>query len=71
LLLGICTVAFSNTILVGNNQPLRSLRKAIEAAKDKDSIVLQTGIYKEGALVITKSITLLGQGISETRVILL
>ncbi len=62
LLLGICTAAFSNTILVGSNQSVRSLKKAIETAKDKDSIVLQTGIYKEGPLVITKSITLIGQG---------
>ncbi len=57
----ICTACFSNTILVGNNQPIHSLKKAFELAKDKDSIILQAGIYKEGALILTKSITLLGQ----------
>jgi nitrous oxidase accessory protein len=61
LLLSICTASFSNTILVGNNQPIHSLKKAFEIAKDKDSIILQAGIYKEGPLVLTKSITLLGQ----------
>lgn len=62
LLFGICTNCFSNTIIVGNAQPVHSLRKAFEIAKDKDSIVLLAGIYKEGSLVLTKSITLLGQG---------
>lgn len=62
LLLGICTIAYSNTILVGSNQSIHSLKKAIETAKDKDTILLQTGIYREGPMVITKSITLIGQG---------
>ena len=61
LLLGICSACYSNTILVGSNQPVHSLRKAFELAKDKDSIVLLAGLYKEGALVLTKSITLLGR----------
>jgi nitrous oxidase accessory protein len=62
LLLSISTACFSNTIIVGGTQPVRSLKKAFEIAKDKDSIVLLAGIYKEGPLVLTKSITLLGQG---------
>ncbi len=62
LLLGIYTTSFANTIIVGSTQPVHSLKKAIEIAKDKDTILLQTGIYKEGPLVITKSITLVGQG---------
>lgn len=61
LLLGTCNFCFSNTIIVGSNQPLRSLRKAIELAKDNDTILLMPGIYKEGSLLITRSITLLGQ----------
>ncbi|HEY6062101.1 MAG TPA: right-handed parallel beta-helix repeat-containing protein, partial [Chitinophagaceae bacterium] len=62
LLFGICTHCFSNTIIVGSTQPVHSLKKAFDMAKDKDSIVLLAGIYKEGSLVLTKSITLLGQG---------
>jgi len=62
LLLGICTASFPNTILVGSNQPVHSLQKAFELAKDKDSILLFPGIYKEGPLVLTRSIILLGQG---------
>jgi nitrous oxidase accessory protein len=59
--LGICTAVYSNTILVGNNQPVHSLKKAFELAKDKDSIILLAGVYKEGPLVLSKSIFLLGR----------
>jgi nitrous oxidase accessory protein len=61
LLLGICISGFSNSIIVGSNQSVQSLKKAIEIAKDKDSILLMPGVYKEGSLLITRSITLLGQ----------
>ncbi len=62
LLLAICISCFPNSIIVGSGQPVHSLKKAFEMAKDKDSILLLPGIYKEGPLVLTKSITLLGQG---------
>jgi nitrous oxidase accessory protein len=61
LLLGISIVSFSNAIIVGSNQPLHSLKKAIEIAKDKDTIFLQSGIYKEGHIILTKSLTIIGQ----------
>ncbi len=61
LLLGICSFSFSTTIIVGNNQLIRSLKKAIETAKDKDTILLQAGIYKEGRIILTKSLTIIGQ----------
>jgi len=54
--------AFSKNIIVGSNQPIQSLKKAIEIAKDKDSILLLPGIYKEGSIILTKSITIIGQG---------
>ena len=61
LLLGVTAAASANTIVVGSNQPIQSLKKAIEAAKDKDTILLQPGIYKEGHIILTKSITIIGQ----------
>ena len=61
LLLAICVACFPNTIIVGSTRPVNSLKKAFELAKDKDSILLMPGIYKEGPLVITKSIILIGQ----------
>ena len=62
LLFIICTNCFSNTIIVGSNQPVHLLKKAFEMSKDKDSIILLAGIYKEGPLMLTRSITLLGRG---------
>ncbi|MBL0271856.1 MAG: nitrous oxide reductase family maturation protein NosD [Chitinophagaceae bacterium] len=60
-LISICTTSFSTTIIVGSNQPVRSLKKAIETAKDKDTILLQSGIYKEGPIIITRPLTIIGQ----------
>lgn len=53
--------SFGKTIVVGPNQPIRSLKKAIELAKDKDSIILLPGVYKEGSIILTKSLTIIGQ----------
>jgi len=54
-------ISFGNTIIVGPAQPIRSLKKAIEAARDKDTILIQSGLYKEGSIILTKSLTLIGE----------
>src|SRR4029078_5433023 len=51
--------AVSRTIIVGKNLPIYSLKKAIELAKDKDTILLQPGTYKEGGVIIRKAITVI------------
>jgi nitrous oxidase accessory protein len=51
---------FAKTIIVGGNQPVKTLKQAIVMAKDKDSILILPGIYKEGNIVLTKSITIIG-----------
>ncbi|MDP9229539.1 MAG: nitrous oxide reductase family maturation protein NosD [Bacteroidota bacterium] len=57
----ICTnFAFASTIVVGKNQVITSLRQAIKIANDDDTILLQNGIYKEGNIIINKSIKLIG-----------
>jgi nitrous oxidase accessory protein len=53
--------AEAKTILVGPAQPTRSLSKAIAAAADGDTILLQAGTYREGSIKLTKSITIIGQ----------
>ncbi len=53
--------ASARVIHAGNGQPVPSLRKAIEIAKDKDTILLHAGIYKDGSLTLTKSVTIIGQ----------
>src|SRR5437867_3536898 len=47
-------------IVVGSNGPIISLRQAVSIATDGDTIVLSAGIYKEGNVIITKSITVIG-----------
>ncbi len=53
---------YSRTIIVGQGQPVTSLKKAIGLAKNNDTIILKGGIYKEGNIILTKSITLIGEG---------
>ncbi|ANE50868.1 nitrous oxide reductase family maturation protein NosD [Flavisolibacter tropicus] len=55
-------VSFAGTIVVGPSEVISSLRKAIDKANDGDTILLQKGVYKEGNIVITKSIRLIGVG---------
>jgi len=55
------TILSARTIVVGKNQPITSIRKAIEIAKEKDTILVQPGIYKEGNIIVNKNIILLGQ----------
>ncbi|MGQ0739078.1 MAG: nitrous oxide reductase family maturation protein NosD [Bacteroidota bacterium] len=61
LFLQISLAAQAKTIIVGPGQPVRSLKKGIELAKDKDSILLLAGIYKEGSITLTKSLTIIGR----------
>jgi nitrous oxidase accessory protein len=56
----ISSALFGGQIIVGPAAQVKSLRKAIELARDNDTIRLQAGIYKEGSLVIAKPLTLLG-----------
>ena len=51
----------ARTIVVGKSQPITSIRKAIELAKEKDTILVQPGVYKEGNIIVNKNIILLGQ----------
>ena len=53
-------ILLANTIVVGKDQVVTSLRKGVELASDGDTILLKKGIYKEGNIVITKSIRLIG-----------
>ena len=52
---------WGRTIIIGAGQPVTSLKKAIEQAKDNDSLLLMGGLYREGSLVLTKSLTIVGQ----------
>jgi len=49
-------------IVVGKDQPITSLKKAVSIAVNGDTILLSAGVYKEGNIEIIKSITILGNG---------
>ena len=51
---------FGNTIIVGKDQLITSLRTAVIMARNDDTILLKKGIYKEGNIVIHKSLRLIG-----------
>ena len=55
------TALAARTIVVGKDQPVTSIRKAIELAKERDTILVQPGIYKEGNIILNKNIILLGR----------
>lgn len=51
----------ARTITVGKNQTATTLHKALELARDGDTLQVVYGIYKEGNIILTKSLTLVGQ----------
>jgi nitrous oxidase accessory protein len=53
--------ASARTIPAGAGERHTSLRSAVEAAKAGDTVLLKKGVYKEGNIIINKSITLLGE----------
>ena len=53
-------LAFSRTIEVCNNCEFHSIKKAIETATAGDLLLIGKGIYKEGNIIVNKSITLRG-----------
>ncbi|THU30732.1 nitrous oxide reductase family maturation protein NosD [Niastella caeni] len=59
LLLVICNVS-ANTVVVGKNSSIKTLRQGIAVAKDGDTVLLTKGTYKEGNIIINKSIHLIG-----------
>jgi len=52
--------AVANTIVVGKDKAISTLRLGIHTAKDGDTILLNKGVYKEGNIIIRKAIHLIG-----------
>ena len=52
----------ARTIVVGRGLPVHSLKKAIDIANSGDTVSINAGVYKEGAITLTKSIVIIGQG---------
>jgi nitrous oxidase accessory protein len=52
--------SFADIIHVGSLYKVKSIRSAIRIANDGDTILVAAGIYKEGNLIISKQLTLIG-----------
>lgn len=53
-------ISSGRTIEVGPSSRITSLRQALLIAGDGDSILIRPGLYKEGSLLISRSITIIG-----------
>lgn len=53
--------ANAKVIKVGKDESVKSIKKAIEFAENKDTIVVKSGLYKEGNIIVKKSITFIGE----------
>ncbi|HRA10929.1 MAG TPA: hypothetical protein PKX31_04615, partial [Chitinophagaceae bacterium] len=60
LLLAFSSSSYGNTIVVGKDKAITSITKGIELAKNGDTVKVYPGIYREGRISVTKSITLIG-----------
>lgn len=60
LFLFLTTLVQARTLEVGRDQLITSLKKAVAMAADGDTILLREGLYREGNVIITKSIRLIG-----------
>lgn len=53
-------IVFGKVILVGKSQATLSLKAGVAKAEPGDTILLHAGVYKEGNIIISKSISLIG-----------
>lgn len=52
---------FADTIKVGPNQSVRSIKEGIALAKPGDTLIITNGIYREGNISLENSLTILGE----------
>ena len=60
ILLLFAQTLFANTIVVGKNKVVSTLHEGVAQARNGDTVLLQKGTYKEGDIIITKGIHLIG-----------
>ena len=63
LALLLCLLCEAHTFRVGQSGSYKTIREAIAAAREGDTIVVGKGTYKEGNILINKRIVLLGKGL--------
>lgn len=62
LLILFSSIINARVVEVGANQTVKSINKAIGLAKDGDTVLVNTGMYREGTIIIDKKIVFIGKG---------
>lgn len=55
------TNSFAHTIRIGARETIHTIKEGIALATSGDTILLKSGIYREGNIIVEKSITILGE----------
>lgn len=63
ILLVYSTVASAHILEVGKNKRYKQIKSALADSKKGDSLIIHSGFYKEGNIIINKSISLIGIGL--------
>lgn len=53
---------FSKEIIVSSSTPIKTIKQAIEIAQANDIVIIKSGSYAEGNIIIDKSIKIIGEG---------
>ncbi|HSV10102.1 MAG TPA: hypothetical protein VLI68_04995, partial [Hanamia sp.] len=53
-------IIVKKTIPVGKNREIKTIQSGVSIANDGDTVLVDAGLYKEGGIVIEKSIVLKG-----------
>jgi nitrous oxidase accessory protein len=56
------TASFSRTLQVGEGKSILTIQEGIELSQPGDTLLIGHGIYREGNIVLKKSITIIGEG---------
>jgi nitrous oxidase accessory protein len=52
---------FSRVIPVGKNEPIQTIKKGIALAQEGDTLLIRAGVYREGNILVEKSIFMQGE----------
>ncbi len=57
-----CLTSQAATLIVGANQNIKNIKDAIALAQPGDTVLIQPGVYREGNLILQKSLVIRGEG---------
>lgn len=57
-----CLTSQATTLIVGANQKIKHIKEAITLAQPGDTVLIQSGVYREGNLILQKSLVIKGEG---------